>query len=59
MDARWLAEGYTGVPDVDVLAIIQHMHGCGRGEAEFILAIERGEIDGDIEVVEAQEMLPA
>lgn len=52
LDNGW-QYGYIDVPDEDALLIIQYAHGCDRDEAEEILAIERGESDGCLEVVHA------
>jgi hypothetical protein len=43
------AEQYTRE---ELIAIIMEVLGIDEAEAEFILAMELGEIEGDIEVVE-------
>lgn len=44
---------YAGIADDDAVAVIQILHGCDEIQARFILAIERGEITGD--VIEVKE----
>ena len=44
--------GYAGIADDDAVAVIQILHGCDEMQARFVLAIERGEITGDVVEVE-------
>jgi hypothetical protein len=41
-------DGYTNVPDKEALCIIRYIHNCSKEYAEFVLAIEHGEIQGDV-----------
>lgn len=47
---------YDDMPDEQAIAIIMHLNQCDEEYARFILAIERGEIDGDIvEIKDGEE----
>lgn len=47
---------YDNMPDEQAIAIIMHLNQCDEADARFILALERGEIEGDaIEVKDGEE----
>jgi len=43
---------YDKMSDKEAIALIMKRHGCDEAEANFILAIETGQISGDVVMVD-------
>lgn len=47
---------YDDMSDEQAIAIIMHLNQCDEEDARFILALERGEIEGDaVEIKDGKE----